>query len=1090
MEAQHNRQGAGGGARAAGRFPSLRIHLFLLVSIAIIPMLGLAIYSGLEQRAIAADAAQENALQLARIAADQQDHLIDETHQLLAVLAQLPCVQRLSPGACSAHMAGLLAQYPIYASFGVIAPDGDLVCSTLPFSDPVNLSDHRYFHGALETRDFAIGDFQVGRVTGVRSINFGYPALDEAGAVQAVVFATLDLDWLNDLAAEAQLPDGSVLTVIDRHGTILARSLDPDQWVGQTLPDAPIIETVLSQGQGEIEEVGVDGVPRLYAFMPLDDSLRDGDAYVFVGIPEDVVYAGANRALARNLSLLGLVTVAALLAAWLGSEPIILRRVNKLVGATHRLRDGDLSARTGLPPGPGEIGLLSQSFDEMAESLERLTSRLKNLLAIDRAILTAASPEAIAQSALKYIPRVLPSQQVSIVLFDFEADECRVLAAESDSGDGPAPGTSHPLAAFSGDIDRLRGNKIDHGREASESRDAADCSISSTEGETRRVPSETEGPRSYFNVPLVAQGELIGALNVRADGPDALSHEPAEIAQEVAHQLAIAIRQAQLFAQTQRQTQDLSTLLEAARASSSTLDLDERLAVIAEQMTKASGVDGCTLSQWDPGADAAVIWLDVQWDGKIYDAPGTVYSSDDYPFIRAVFKERQPISLRASDGGDGRDYLQTIGAASLLMLPMAVGGQIIGAVELWNNEREQVFTPAEVRLCQALADQAAVAIENALLYQELAAYSGFLEMAVAGRTTELRSAKERAETILNNSPDAILLLKADGSIEAHNRAFCDLFGYGPDEVYGQPPTALAVPDHVEAWGDMLRSVIAQGETRRWQTIARRKDGLAFDASVGLAPIMEDGVLMGMVCSLRDISALKAVERMKDEFVSNVSHELRTPITSLKLLHHLLTQDPKKRRVNMDRMAREIDRLNLLIEDLLRLSRLDQGRVAFNLAPVDLNALAAQYVGDRTLMAESRELTLALEAQPGLPPATADEGLLGQVLSVLLTNAFNYTPAGGTVTVHTQERLSGGVRWVGFAVSDTGPGIPPDEQSQLFERFFRGTAGRTSGVPGTGLGLAIAREIVARHQGQIELISTGVPGEGASFAVWLPGEIES
>jgi signal transduction histidine kinase len=118
---------------------------------------------------------------------------------------------------------------------------------------------------------------------------------------------------------------------------------------------------------------------------------------------------------------------------------------------------------------------------------------------------------------------------------------------------------------------------------------------------------------------------------------------------------------------------------------------------------------------------------------------------------------------------------------------------------------------------------------------------------------------------------------------------------------------------------------------------------------------------------------------------------------------------------------------------------------------------------------------------------ADEGLIGQVLSILLTNAFNYTPADGQVTVSTHSYQSDGKQWAGFRVSDTGPGIAPEDQRHIFERFYRGEAGHASGVPGTGLGLAIAHEIVARHQGRIEVTSDGVPGNGTTFTVWLPRE---
>jgi two-component system phosphate regulon sensor histidine kinase PhoR len=358
-----------------------------------------------------------------------------------------------------------------------------------------------------------------------------------------------------------------------------------------------------------------------------------------------------------------------------------------------------------------------------------------------------------------------------------------------------------------------------------------------------------------------------------------------------------------------------------------------------------------------------------------------------------------------------------------------------------------------------------------------------LEQAVEERTFELRQAKEHFEAILKNSPDATLILAPDGGIESGNPAFQRMFGYAIDEVYGQPPTILVEPGYRAALESVLLSVLGDAETARLEVMARGRDANTFDVGVALAPIEEKGELLGAVCGMRDISALKEVERMKDAFVSNVSHELRTPITSLKLNYELLLRNPTSRAVYMGRIAREIERLNTIIEDLLRLSRLDQDSVVLDMAALDLNALASDYVSDRTPLADSRGLTLRFDPTLDLPPVQADAGLLGQVLSVFLTNALAYTPSGGAVTVRSEVQEKGGKRWVGISVADNGPGLTLDEKRRVFERFFRGQAAEASGAPGTGLGLSIAREIVERHRGRVEVESAS--GEGATFTAWLP-----
>jgi PAS domain S-box-containing protein len=233
--------------------------------------------------------------------------------------------------------------------------------------------------------------------------------------------------------------------------------------------------------------------------------------------------------------------------------------------------------------------------------------------------------------------------------------------------------------------------------------------------------------------------------------------------------------------------------------------------------------------------------------------------------------------------------------------------------------------------------------------------------------------------------------------------------------------------------------------------------------------------------------LEALGRVKDEFVSNVSHELRTPITTVKLYLQLLKQRPEQLDHYLSVLERESERLAQIIEGLLHFSLIDQDRVNLKLGAVDLNQLVRQYVADRRVLAEKKSLSLQFVDGVQMPPIQADTGLLGQVVSVLLTNAINYTPPGGTVTVRTQTRVEAQGRYAGFAVSDTGPGIPPDEIERIFERFFRGKVAKEYHVGGTGLGLPIARGIVERHQGRIEVEGGGEPGRGATFRVWLPAQ---
>ncbi len=400
-------------------FSSLRVRLVLLVLLAVLPALGLVLYTGLAQRRHEAADAQERALELARLAGDEQRHLGEVARQLLTTLAQLSQVRGGGdPVACNSLMVHLSREYGGYTGLGVARPDGEIVCSSLPVPRPFNVAGQAYFQRALQTRSFAVGDYQIGRLSGKPVLIFAYPILKKRNTVQAVLSLSLDLAWLNQFAAEAQLPPGSTITVMDRRGTILARAPDPGQWVGRSVSEAPIVQHILSHpGEGTTEAVGVDGILRLYGFTTLTlPTVQEGaGAYVSVGIPADVAFAEPNRVLVSNLMLLGLVAVLALAAAWIGGGLAVVQPVQALLKATQRLSAGDLSARSGLPAGPGEFNHLTRAFDEMAETLERdraarqraeeaLVARTKQLEAI-RAVTIEITRELALPTLLDVITR-------------------------------------------------------------------------------------------------------------------------------------------------------------------------------------------------------------------------------------------------------------------------------------------------------------------------------------------------------------------------------------------------------------------------------------------------------------------------------------------------------------------------------------------------------------------------------------------------------------------------------------------------------------------------------------------------------------
>jgi GAF domain-containing protein len=227
--------------------------------------------------------------------------------------------------------------------------------------------------------------------------------------------------------------------------------------------------------------------------------------------------------------------------------------------------------------------------------------------------------------------------------------------------------------------------------------------------------------RSAMALPLISRGQLVGAMTVQSAQTDAFSERDVTILQTLADQMANAIENARLYTEAMQRTAELSTVLEASTAISSSLDLKETLAAIAEQMAKAVDVDGCTLSYWDREADAVVTWAEVRLDGQEPDEPGAVYALADFPLTRRVLEEQQSHTVSVSDPRADpaeAELLQDQGFKSLLMLPLVSGRRTLGLIELEASTREHVFTSRELSLVTVLASQAAVALENARLFEE------------------------------------------------------------------------------------------------------------------------------------------------------------------------------------------------------------------------------------------------------------------------------------------------------------------------------------------------------------------------------------
>jgi serine phosphatase RsbU (regulator of sigma subunit) len=359
--------GQGVAAPAQKRFFSLRLRLLGLVVLMLVPWLILVAYTQADERKTAIANVNIDAMRLIRIVTSNQAAQIEAAAQMLTAFSRLPQLHTRDPAACNALLAEMLTAYPMYLNFGLAEPDGNLRCSAVPLRSPVNVADRMYFRTAMETGRFAIGDYQIGRVTKLPAINYAYPLARPSGAVEGVVFAAQSLHWLTAVLSNVAFPPGAVLVVTDRNGTVLARMPDTGDWIGKTLPEQQVLAMVSSQKEGGFFEANdADGVSRLWVHAPLIAGL---DLHATMGASKSVAFADINRRLIRNLVGLGLATILALAAALSGGR-FILRQIDALVAATGKLASGELTARAPLLGGRSELELLANAFNSMAATLQ------------------------------------------------------------------------------------------------------------------------------------------------------------------------------------------------------------------------------------------------------------------------------------------------------------------------------------------------------------------------------------------------------------------------------------------------------------------------------------------------------------------------------------------------------------------------------------------------------------------------------------------------------------------------------------------------------------------------------------------------
>ena len=601
--------------------------------------------------------------------------------------------------------------------------------------------------------------------------------------------------------------------------------------------------------------------------------------------------------------------------------------------------------------------------------------------------------------------------------------------------------------------------------------------------EFRRDPHAPAGIRSWLGVPMLVGERMIGMIALDKSDPGFYTREHARLAEAFAAQAAIAIENSRLF-QAEREQRELTEALErAAAAVSSTLDPDQVLDRILEQVERVVAGDAFFIISIQGDTGRIARWRAYEHLNLERQVVQLVLPLDNYPNLAQMERTGKPLVI--SDTLTDPRWVQEPGwewIRSYVGVPIRVTGVTIGYLAVYSTQPGQ-FELADAQRLEVFANHAAAAIENARLHQEVRDHAGQLEQRVQERTAEVQAQYARLDAILRSTTDGIVVTDGKGIITQAN------------PIAQTWLTRTLSPEDAEK----LRQAVREQARKAGDGAAPERMPRAVLELTGLelvlsaAPVVKETVEEpSIVVAIYDVSHLRALDRMKARFVANVSHELRTPIATIKLFAYLMQQHPERWEEYLDPLAREADHQAQLVEDILQISRIDAGRLEMAPQPTSLDELAGGIVASHRVLAQENGLMLnccsALTHSPRQGQSAGSRALIDpdrmiQVLNNLVGNAIRYTPEGGAVTVCTSRQEAEGRIWATVAVSDTGIGIPRNELPHVFDRFFRGEEPRAMQLPGTGLGLSIVQEIVELHGGRVTVESE--KGSGATFTVWLP-----
>ncbi len=621
--------------------------------------------------------------------------------------------------------------------------------------------------------------------------------------------------------------------------------------------------------------------------------------------------------------------------------------------------------------------------------------------------------------------------------------------------------------------------------------------------------------KSYMGVPLKSGNDVLGVLAVRnVTNPRAFSINDDRILTTVGSQLGAAIQNARLFErledfaenlqsvvdartdELEEERDRLDTLYQITSELARTLDMEQLLDRSLGMVCKAIGADDGVIFLNNPRTEelVATAYLDPNYLLEQREDGTAVHPAHELAmwFLRNEDTAEDYVILinNLNEHEAWADAARSTGLNSAIAVILESNDEPMGVLVLL-GEAQDAFNESHLKLLVPAANQVAASINSADLYQlirEQAERMGRLLRA------EQESAKKNS-AILEAIADGVMLADSEGKIVLFNNAAERILELPRSQAIGQPVSKLAGLygssaarwiQLIDEWSDAEED-LPDGEVAEAERITLGDRII----SAQLAPVFIGGDFLGTVSVFRDITRDVEADRAKSKFIENVSHEFRTPLTPIKGYADLLLSYASNRMTQSDlamveTIKENADRLTVLVNDVLNISKVDSGDDQMHAVMVDVAEVANQVVSrvERRPTNKSKALQTEVDISSDVPFIRADRDKLARILENIVENAFNYTPAGGSINVRVRRLPDN--KHIEIVVEDSGVGIPEEFREAAWRRFERYDQHAVDlDVAGTGLGLPLARDLVRLHHGDIWFESE--VGVGTTFFIKLPIE---